>query len=133
MTILESVQTCFSNYVSWKGRASRSEFWYFVLFYMSSAIVALIIDVTLGTSYTYLNPSTETTSSLYYGYIYTLTALILFLPYLSVTVRRLHDKDRSGWYYWILLIPIVGFILFIVSLASRGTAGDNKYGSDPLS
>jgi len=47
-------------------------------------------------------------------------------------VRRLHDTDRTGWWYWIILIPVVGIILMLVWLASRGTRGDNRYGSDPL-
>ncbi|HHB81462.1 MAG TPA: DUF805 domain-containing protein, partial [Aliiroseovarius sp.] len=58
--------------------------------------------------------------------------LATFLPNISVMVRRLHDTDRSGWWYWIVLVPLIGFILLIVWFASKGTTGDNRFGPDPL-
>ena len=54
------------------------------------------------------------------------------LPHLAVMVRRLHDTGRSGWWYWIALIPLIGAILLLVWFCSRGTVGSNQYGSDPL-
>jgi uncharacterized membrane protein YhaH (DUF805 family) len=56
----------------------------------------------------------------------------VFLPSISVTVRRLHDTDHSGWWWWIGLIPLVGIIVLIVWWATPGTRGPNKYGEDPL-
>jgi uncharacterized membrane protein YhaH (DUF805 family) len=67
-----------------------------------------------------------------YGYAYILVALGLLLPSLAVLVRRLHDTDRSGWYYWIVLIPLIGSIVLLVWFCSRGTEGSNTYGPDPL-
>jgi len=132
MTFGESVRTCLSKYVTWQGRASRSEYWYFVLFAILCYIAAMIIDNALGTTFKFMNPQTGEEQSLGYGYAYMLVALGLFLPALSAMVRRLHDTDRSGWWYWIALIPLIGAIVLLVWFCTRGTVGDNRYGPDPL-
>jgi len=132
MTLGESIRTCLSKYVTWQGRATRSEYWYFMLFAILCYAVAAVVDNVLGTTFKIPNPSTGMVQSLGYGYAYALVALGLLLPSLSVLVRRLHDTDRSGWWYWIVLVPVVGAILLLVWLCSRGTAGDNRYGPDPL-
>jgi uncharacterized membrane protein YhaH (DUF805 family) len=54
------------------------------------------------------------------------------LPYISVAVRRLHDTDRTGWWWWLSLIPIVGWIILIIWYATQGTRGPNRFGDDPL-
>ncbi len=132
MTFGESISTCLSKYVSWQGRAARSEFWYFMLFSVICYIAASIIDKMLGTTFNFTNPVSGVEESLGYGYVYALVALGLFLPALAATVRRLHDTDRSGWWYWIALVPILGAILLLVWFCSRGTAGSNRFGHDPL-
>lgn len=132
MTFSDSIKTCYSKFVTWQGRASRSEYWYFVLFSFICQIGAAILDNILGTNFTIEDPNTGQVVSIGYGYLYMLAALVNFLPQLAALVRRLHDTDRSGWWYWIALIPLVGFILLIVWLATRGTQGQNSYGSDPL-
>jgi uncharacterized membrane protein YhaH (DUF805 family) len=63
------------------------------------------------------------------GYIYTLGFI---LPYLAVTVRRLHDLDKSGWWWLIGFIPLVGAIILLVWFCQRGTVGPNRFGPDPL-
>jgi len=132
MTFGESIRTCFSKFLTWQGRAARSEYWYFVLFCFLCQIAAGVVDGVLGTGFKYMNPVTGVEQSMFYGWVYVLTGLALFLPQLAALVRRLHDTDRSGWWYWIALIPLVGIILLIVWLASRGTSGPNRYGADPL-
>ena len=132
MTFVESIRTCFSKYVTWQGRAARSEYWYFILFAVLCYLVATVIDNVLGTTFKIANPSTGVEQSVGYGYAYVLVALGLLLPSLSVLVRRLHDTDRSGWWYWIVLIPLIGALLVLVWLCSRGTDGTNSYGADPL-
>lgn len=132
MTFGESIRTCFSKFVTWQGRAARSEYWYFALFCFLCQIAAGIVDSILGTGFKYMNPMTGVEQSMFYGWIYMLTGLVLFLPNLAALVRRLHDTDRSGWWYWIALIPLIGIILLIVWLASRGTSGNNRFGADPL-
>lgn len=59
-------------------------------------------------------------------------ALGLFLPALSVAVRRLHDLDRTGWWYLIILVPLIGLIVLLVFFVTRGTSGPNRFGPDPL-
>lgn len=132
MTFSESIKTCLSKFVTWQGRASRSEYWYFVLFAVICYAVSVVIDRALGLTFMMANPISGEQQSMGYGYVYCLTALVLLLPSLSAMVRRLHDTNRSGWWYWIALIPLIGIILLIVWFCSRGTVGNNNYGSDPL-
>ena len=132
MTFSESIRTCLAKATTWQGRAARSEYWYFVLFNFSCLFVAALIDRMLGTSFTFPDPTTGELNSLFYGWVYVLVALALFLPNLAVLVRRLHDTNHSGWWYWIVLVPLIGAILLLVWFCSRGTNGNNAYGPDPL-
>ncbi len=108
MSFLDSIKTCFSKYVDFKGRASRAEYWWFFL----SEIVLYLVFVILKV------PA-----------LAILVALAYFLPLLAAAVRRLHDTGRSGWWYFIALVPLVGTIILIVFLASEGNPGANQYGS----
>lgn len=113
---VDAIKICFSKYVTFAGRASRPEFWWFYLFYMIVLVVATGIDgviIANGSGLAFLS---------------TIAVLALFLPQISVTVRRLHDTDRSGWFYWIALIPLVGIILLIVWLCQPGTPTQNRFG-----
>ncbi len=121
MDFTTAIKTCFSKYVVWEGRAARSEFWYFALFGMLAIFAAVIIDAVLGSS-----------SNGGLGIVYALTCLALFLPSMSVSVRRLHDTDRSGWWYWLPLVPLIGGIVLLVWFCQLGTIGRNDYGNDPL-
>ncbi|MFO1255344.1 MAG: DUF805 domain-containing protein [Sphingomonadaceae bacterium] len=125
MTFGDAIRTCISKATTWQGRASRSEYWYFVLFSFLCTVSAVILDSILGTSFKTENPYTGD------GWFYLLTVLALFLPNLAVMVRRLHDTNHSGWWYWLALVPLAGLVL-IVWFCSRGTVGPNEYGSDPL-
>lgn len=109
------------KYAVFSGRARRKEYWMFVLFNIIFAVVAVILDNILGTSF----------QGAGYGLFYLLYGLAVIIPSIAVGVRRLHDTDRSGWWLLICLIPIIGGIWLIVLLATAGTAGENKYGADP--
>ena len=109
------------KYAVFNGRARRKEYWMFVLFNIIFAVVAVILDNILGTSF----------QGAGYGLFYLLYGLAVIIPSIAVGVRRLHDTDRSGWWLLICLIPIIGGIWLIVLLATAGTAGENKYGADP--
>ena len=104
-----------NNYANFEGRARRSEFWYFGLFNMLAAIVAMALDGVLGSS-----------PFLYFGY-----ALIALIPGLAVGVRRLHDTNRSGWMLLIALIPLIGTILLIVWYCQDSDLESNTYGNNP--
>ncbi|RDC66441.1 DUF805 domain-containing protein [Adhaeribacter pallidiroseus] len=109
------------NYAVFSGRARRKEYWMFVLFNIIFGIVAMLVDNMFGLTFGKIN----------YGYIYLLYQLVVLIPSLAVAVRRLHDTGKSGWFFFIVLIPIVGAIWILVLLCTEGDAGSNKYGPDP--
>ncbi len=114
MNFTQAVQSVFNNYVTFSGRAPRSEYWYWALFSFIVQIVAQLIDLALGL-----------------GLIEGILSLALLLPSIAVGVRRLHDIDRTGW--WLLIaFTGVGIILLIVWACFKGTDGANQYGPDPL-
>ena len=133
MSFIEAVKTCFSKYVTFSGRARRSEFWWFALFVYGVGLILAIVDLSLfgETSTVVTGTSASVTSETQFSPLSTLFALAIFLPHISVSVRRLHDKDRSGWWYWIGLIPLIGVIILIVWFATKGTEGPNRFGDDP--
>ena len=103
------------HYFDFTGRARRAEFWWFVLVYIIIVIVLGVIQ-----------------SILHVGSLLTgLFGLAMLLPNLGVAVRRLHDIGRSGWWIFIAIIPIVGWILIIYWYAQPGTSGANAFGPDP--
>jgi len=118
-----------NNYATFSGRARRSEFWFFVLFNMIFALVAMGIDNVLGT--TFWHSKMGYGVSLPYGYIYLLYVLAVFIPGLAVAVRRLHDVGKSGWMYFIVLIPIIGSIWLLVLFFTDSEVGSNKWGENP--
>ncbi|WP_343662098.1 DUF805 domain-containing protein [Chryseobacterium mucoviscidosis] len=110
------------QYADFKGRARRTEYWMYLLFNLIFALIAAVLDNILGLKFSPEIP---------YGYLYLLYALVTFLPGLAVSVRRLHDVDKSGWFLFISLIPIIGGIWLLVLYATEGTQGRNQYGDDP--
>ncbi|WP_237217291.1 DUF805 domain-containing protein, partial [Falsiroseomonas oryziterrae] len=115
MNFQDAVRTCLQNYVTFSGRARRSEFWFFILFNLLVQVVAAILDSFLGDT----------------GIMGAIASLALFLPGLAVSVRRLHDTGRSGWWVLLGLVPLVGIIVLIVWYANRGEDGPNRFGPDP--
>ena len=109
------------NYAVFSGRARRKEYWMFVLFNMIFAIVAIILDNILGTAI----------EGIGYGLFYILYCLAVLIPGLAVLVRRLHDSGKSGWFFFIVLVPIIGGIWLLVLLCTDGNAGENEYGANP--
>jgi uncharacterized membrane protein YhaH (DUF805 family) len=117
MNFGEAIKSGFSKYVTFSGRACRSEFWYWTLFAILVAIAASIIDRELV--------DTDT------GLVQPLTGLALFLPGLAVGIRRLHDIDRSGWWF-LIVFTIIGLVVLIAWNCIKGTTGPNRFGPDPL-
>ncbi len=122
MSFEQAVKSCLRKYVTFSGRAQRSEYWWWALFvFLSSLLVGVVeglINGFAGENVGILNGA---------------FSLATFLPGLSVLVRRLHDTNRSGWWFWIIFVPFVGWILLLVWLISKGTDGPNDCGPDPLS
>ena len=110
------------QYVDFKGRARRAEYWNFTLFSTLISIVLLLVDTyVLGT-----NPMAGES-----GIIGNLYSLAVFLPSLGVLVRRLHDVGKSGWFFLIVLIPLIGAIWLLILLFRDGEQGENKWGPNP--
>ncbi len=112
---------CLKQYVDFGGRARRSEYWMFFLFYIIFAIVAVVLDNVLGIASPLIG----------YGPIYGLFVLAMLLPALGVTARRLHDIGKSGWMILIGIIPIIGAIWLLILTVKDGTPGENQYGLNP--
>jgi uncharacterized membrane protein YhaH (DUF805 family) len=139
MNFTQSVSTCFKKYLDFKGRASRSEFWYFFLFYILASFLGGFVVGFL------VSPSSE--------FFYVLLIIIfvgLFIPALSVTVRRFHDFGVSGWMYCAFIPPLMisGYIqdtqpslagiiklgtlvVFCVYVSQKPNKRKNKFGPVP--
>jgi uncharacterized membrane protein YhaH (DUF805 family) len=109
------------KYAVFTGRARRAEYWYFSLFMFLLSIVVMFLDWTLGFSKTF--------GSL--GVLSAILGLATLLPALAVTVRRLHDTGRSGWWILIGLVPLVGGIVLLVFYVQDSQPGENQYGPNP--
>ena len=115
---------CIKNYAVFKGRAVRPEFWYFAL---ASAIIQIflsIIDIMIGWEIGIIDiiptlPLFET------------SRLLLLVPSISVTVRRLHDINKNGWWSLLWGLPIIGWVILILWLCKKGDEGENQYGLNP--
>lgn len=113
--------TVLKKYAVFSGRARRKEYWMFVLFNIIFTIVAVILDNVLGTAI----------ENVGYGLFYIVYGLAVIIPALAVTVRRLHDSGKSGWWIFISLVPIIGGIWLLVLLVMDSQAGTNQYGPNP--
>jgi uncharacterized membrane protein YhaH (DUF805 family) len=103
-----------NKYAVFIGRARRKEYWMFFLFNFIFNSILVIVDGFLGT----------VSLSIIFG-------LAVFIPGLAVTIRRLHDIGRTGWWVLIGLIPFIGAIVLIIFAATDGNKGSNEYGADP--
>jgi len=109
------------KYATFEGRARRAEYWYFMLFYALAVIALAIVDGIAGTF------SDDAGVGLFSG----LFLLATILPSLAVTVRRLHDTDRSGWWVLINLIPFIGALVLFVFAVLDSQPGANRFGPNP--
>jgi uncharacterized membrane protein YhaH (DUF805 family) len=121
----------YRRYAEFTGRSRRREYWSFVLFYV---LVFFVLNALFGT-----NDWTRSPTGFGYGsrlvggggIVGGLFAMASFVPALALSVRRLHDQDRSGWLLLLGLIPLLGGFALLVLMCLGGTVGGNRYGSDP--
>ena len=106
---------CWKKYATFSGRARRKEYWMFVLFNMLIALGIQIIEAVLGTG----------------GLLGGLYSLAVLLPGWAVFTRRMHDIGKSGWWWMIGLVPVVGAIVLLIFMCRDGQPGDNVYGPNP--
>ncbi len=110
MDFMQSVKSCFSQYVGFSGRAGRSEYWWFFLFQIIVSLVLSFLHDMAG-----------------------VLTLGLLLPALAVGARRLHDINKSGWLQLIGLIPLIGWIVLIYWFVQPSDEASNNYGASPAS
>ena len=118
------------NYVNFSGRARRKEFWMFQLFLIIITTICIGLDNILGTVVA-MDAGPFGLIVLPFGWLFFLCGIFHFLPSLSLVVRRLHDVGKSGSWYLISLIPIIGNVFLIVFLCSEGDKNENKWGLNP--
>ena len=144
MGFSEAVRTCLKlKYATFQGRASRSEYWWFMLFtFLIAMVIGLLAFLMMGgmdgMSAMQNGGRTPVGAMVLFG-ILGIFYLAMLLPLISVAVRRFHDRNLSGWYYLgaivLGLVPFVGFIASIAAFVItvlKGTEGPNKFGRDPL-
>ncbi len=105
MTFTESIRTCFSKYADFKGCASRSEYWWWVLFCTIAVVALQVISDKLSAAF----------------------SIATLLPYIAVTARRLHDTNRSGWFQLLSFIPLLGWIVLVYLLVQESKS-PNRFG-----
>jgi len=108
MSFADSVKGCMQKSFTLQGRASRSEYWFFVLFNLLLGIGSILAHPVIG-----------------------IVTLVTLPASLCVMVRRLHDLDRSGWWWFIAFIPLIGGLILLFWFVSEGTEGTNDYGEVP--
>ena len=114
MSFTEAISDALSKYATFRGRSSRSAYWWFYLFNILILIAALLVDLALSTS----------------GVIYGLVGLGLLLPNLAVAARRLHDSGHSAWWLLIGILPLIGAIVLLVFTLQRSEP-PNQWGTGP--
>ncbi len=120
----ESVQSAFKPYVNFSGRASQSQYWKFfgmnILIWTGAFVVEAILVSGNSAILSFLNTIV--------GFALLIWVFGSVIPSLGLLVRRLHDTNHSGWFYFVALIPIIGGIWLLITLAKAGDASDNQYG-----
>jgi uncharacterized membrane protein YhaH (DUF805 family) len=109
------------KYAVFAGRARRKEFWFFLLVNTLIALALAIVDVLTGTF----------DEDVGLGLLSGLYAVAMIVPSIAVTVRRLHDTDRSGWWYLLVFLPVIGGLVILVFMLIDGTPGSNRFGPNP--
>jgi uncharacterized membrane protein YhaH (DUF805 family) len=110
------------RYAEFSGRSQRKEYWMFTLGIIIAEVAIMIVEGMLGINRMVVG---------IYGPILSLFMLALIIPSLAVSIRRLHDIDKSGWFFLLALIPLIGSIILLVFFCTDGTSGPNRFGPDP--
>ena len=123
MGFQDAVRTCLGNYATFSGRAPRAEFWWFALFVLLGNLLFGIVDGLI------FGAASDGQPVSLLGALFSLAVL---LPNIAVGVRRLHDRDMSGWWYLLVLVPVLGALVLLWFFVQKGTDGPNRFGPDPL-
>ena len=121
--MIDYYKSVLKNYANFDGRARRSEYWYYTLM---NVIIVIALEILLG-----VGAMASSALALIVGLLLIVYAIGTLVPSIAVMVRRLHDIGKSGWWYFIALIPLAGPIWLIVLLATDSQPGSNEYGINP--
>ena len=125
----EAIKKAFKNYINFNGRSRRSEYWWFCLFNIIIGIILLILAFAFGKETT-KNGYKIIEANKFFVILMWIYSIATFLPGLGLSVRRLHDIGKSGWYLLIVFIPFGGFILlYFFCIDSENQS--NEYGESP--
>jgi uncharacterized membrane protein YhaH (DUF805 family) len=121
------------RYAEFSGRSRRKEYWMWLLFYLIVLAIATYLDILLGLggNATGSQSGAGVSFNVNFGWLAILFMLAVLVPHLAVSVRRLHDLDKSGWWLLIGLIPLFGALYLLFLFTQPGTAGPNRFGPDP--
>ena len=134
MSFPQAVRSVLTKYVGFTGRARRSEYWWFALLVVVVEVSMLfVLMITSAAAGLTAGAAGHPTGGVNLASLVVaeLVFLALVLPHLAVSVRRLHDTNRSGWFYLINFVPLIGSIMLLVVLSEDSTRGPNRYGSSP--
>ncbi len=136
MNIKTAVSTCYRDkYIDVSSRAMRSEFWWFLLaFLVIWQVLALIDAAAFAPIYTLTmqSPVMPEGIPVDFGPMSTIFLIVSIIPLITVTMRRLHDTGKSGWWLLLTFVPVIGFLVVFVFAAMKGTEGPNRFGPNPL-
>lgn len=121
MGFIEAVKICFAKYATFEGRASRSEYWWFALFYFLVMIVCGILAIPFADSEAVF---------LFVMALMVIASLAMIVPIYAVSIRRLHDIGKSGWFILLFFIPYVGALIGLYFVCKQSDF-DNEYGEIP--
>jgi len=123
MNFGQAIRSGFWNYINFSGRASRSEYWFWILFTVLVAIATEILDAAIFVYHEGLSPLNSPLNAL--------STLVLLLPTLAAAARRLHDTERSGW--WLAFgLTGIGILLLLYWQYQEGAPGANRFGPEPF-
>nr|WP_321445240.1 DUF805 domain-containing protein [uncultured Cohaesibacter sp.] len=133
MNLATAINTVFfKKYATFSGRAQRSEYWWWALAVFAIGTAAQVIDFTFLASEVRTMRGPGFFSVEHNGPLSVIVTLATLVPNFAAMVRRLHDSDKSGWWFLIIFIPLLGVLYFFYLLIRRGTDGPNRFGPDPL-
>ena len=121
MVFTQAISSGFSNYVNFSGRSGRSEYWYWVLFNLLGSIGIVVIGTVLSLMVA------EIVGTVLIGLFF----VALLIPNFAVMIRRLHDLDKSGWWWLVNFIPFIGALIFLYFMVQPSDEDENRFGMVP--
>ncbi len=109
-----------NKYATFSGRARRKEYWMFLLINLVVTVVLALIDSLIGSA-----------SESGMGLLSSVYSIGVLIPSLALSVRRLHDIGRTGWWVLISIIPVIGAVVLLVFMLLDSEPGSNRYGANP--